>query len=77
MLGLPDWSHAAIYCVLCVGLPHCQHSAAPLLFSGTETLAPSVYKTVYSNVFVLLRKITRCVCGGSGGRGSGRRGSGD
>ena len=48
--------HAAIYCILCVGLPHCQHSAATLLFSCTVTWTPSVYKMVYSNVFVLLRQ---------------------
>jgi hypothetical protein len=57
-LRLPNWSHETIYCVLCVGLPHCQHSAAPLLFSCTVTFAPSVYKTGYSNVIVLLWKIT-------------------
>ena len=27
--GTGDWGHAAIYCVLCMGIPHCQHSAAP------------------------------------------------
>jgi hypothetical protein len=56
VLGLRDWSHAVIYCVLCVGFPHCQHSAVSLLFSCTVTLAPSVYKTGYSSDFVLLRQ---------------------
>ena len=58
MLGLSDCGHAAIYCFLCVGLPHCQHSAATLMISCTVTLAPSVYKTKYSNICSLLRKIT-------------------
>ena len=58
MLGLRDCGHAAICCVLCVGLPHCQHSTTPLLFSCTVTLAPSVFQTVNSNVYGLLRKIT-------------------
>ena len=55
-VGLCDCGHAAIYCVLCVGLPHCEHSAAPLLFTCTVSMAPSVHKCEYSNVFVLLRQ---------------------
>jgi len=44
--GTGECGHAAIYCVLCEALPHCQHSAAPLLLSCTVTLAHSGYKTV-------------------------------
>ena len=63
-MGLRDSGHAAIYCVLCVGLQHCEHSAAPLLFSCTVTLVPSVYESEYSNVFLLLQQnlgtVARC-----------------
>ena len=55
-MGLRDWGHAAIYCVLCVGRPHCEHSAALRLPTYIVTLAPSVYEREYSNVFVLLRQ---------------------
>jgi len=55
-LGLPDWGHAEIYCVLCVGVPHCGHSSAPLLFSCTVALTPSVYEREHSNIIVLLRQ---------------------
>ena len=55
-MGLRDWGHAAFYCFLCVGLPHCEHSSAPLMFTCTVTLAPSVHEREYSNVFVLLRQ---------------------
>jgi len=55
-MGLRDWDHAATYCVLCVGVPHCEHSSAPLLFSCTVALAKSVYEHEYSNVFVLLQQ---------------------
>ena len=51
-VGTDIWGHAAICCVLYVGLPHCQHCAATLMFSCTVTLVPSVYKTKYFNVFV-------------------------
>jgi hypothetical protein len=40
-----------------VGLPHCQYIAALLLFSSTVNFAPSVYKTEWSKVFVLLGKM--------------------
>jgi hypothetical protein len=45
VLGLCDWGHTAKYCLLCVGIPHCEHSAVPLLLRSTANLALSVYKT--------------------------------
>jgi len=48
-----------------MGLPHCERSAAPLLFSSTVNLAPPEYEREYSNVFVLLQqklgRVSRCV----------------
>jgi hypothetical protein len=52
VFGLCDWGHVAIFCFMCVGLPHCPHCVAQLFFRCTVTLTPSVYKTEYSNVFV-------------------------
>jgi len=45
VFGLCDWRHAVKYCLLCMGIPHCQHSAAPLLLRCTVALALSLYKT--------------------------------
>ena len=55
-IGTAWLGSCSIYCVLCVGLPLCEHSAAPLAFTCTVTLAPSVHEYEYSNVFVLLRQ---------------------
>ena len=55
MLGHCDWGHADIHCVLCVGYPHCQHSAAPMLFSCTVNLAPSVYNKVLPRLTKIIR----------------------
>jgi hypothetical protein len=49
-----------------VGLPHCQHSAAPLLLRCTVNVAPSLYKIGYNNVCVLRQqnKEYHLECGG-------------
>jgi hypothetical protein len=57
-MELCEFSQATIYWVLCVGLPHCQQSSVPLLISCTENLSPSVHKTGYRNVYVLLLRLT-------------------
>ena len=58
-VGTGDWCHAAIHCVLCVGLPHCQHSAVPLLSSCTAILYT---KLVTGNIFVSFQNVTWNSC---------------
>jgi len=49
VLGLCDWGHAVKYCVLCAGIPHCQHSAAPLFLRCIV-----IWLSLYT-IFLLLR----------------------
>ena len=42
--------------VFCMELPHCQHSATPLLLKCTVTMAPYVYKLGYNNILLLLQQ---------------------
>jgi len=58
VLGLCDCGHAAIFCFLCVGHPHCQHSVTPL-FSGSQRLWLSLYTKLGTVMFFFFLRQNR------------------